>query len=85
MTDSDAQTPIATPVTISNAEMPPDTLNDVGVLKRREIEARIVAPLLERLAQEFGSERVYDLAREVVVEVAQTQGAALARIVLRSR
>jgi hypothetical protein len=58
--------------------IPVDTLNDVGVLKRREIEARIVAPLLERLAAEFGSERVHDLAREVVVEVAQSQGAALA-------
>lgn len=56
----------------------PDTLNDVGVLKRREIEARIVAPLLERLGQEFGQERVYELAREVVVEVAQTQGGELA-------
>ncbi len=56
----------------------PDTLNDVGVLKRREIEARIVAPLLERLGEEFGAERVYELAREVVVEVAQTQGGQLA-------
>ncbi len=56
----------------------PDTLNEVGVLKRREIEARIVAPLLERLGQEFGEERVYELAREVVVEVAQAQGAELA-------
>ncbi|MFT7599876.1 MAG: hypothetical protein ACI8TP_002813 [Acidimicrobiales bacterium] len=56
----------------------PDTLNDVGVLKRREIEARIVAPLLERLGQEFGEERVYELAREVVVEVAQAQGGELA-------
>ena len=55
-----------------------DTLNDVGVLKRREIEARIVAPLLERLAQRFGDE-VYDLARDTIVEVARTQGAALAR------
>lgn len=48
------------------------------MLKRREIEARIVAPLLERLAEEFGSERVYELAREVVVGVAQGQGAELA-------
>jgi hypothetical protein len=56
----------------------PDTLNDIGVLTRREIEARIVAPLLERFGREFGAERVHELAREVVVEVAQTQGAALA-------
>lgn len=56
----------------------PDTLNDVGVLKRREIEARIVAPLLERLGEEFGHDRVIELARDVIVEVAQSQGAALA-------
>lgn len=56
----------------------PDTLNDVGVLKRREIEARIVAPLIERLGEEFGHDRVTELAREVVVEVAQAQGGELA-------
>jgi hypothetical protein len=55
-----------------------DTLNDVGVLKRREIEARIVAPLLERLAERFGAE-VYEVARETIVDVARAQGAALAR------
>ncbi|MDA3039820.1 MAG: L-2-amino-thiazoline-4-carboxylic acid hydrolase [Actinomycetota bacterium] len=62
----------------NTTDLPPDTLNDIGVLKRREIEARIVAPLLERFAAEFGSDRVYGLAREVVVEVAQSQGAELA-------
>ena len=54
-----------------------DTLNEVGVLKRREIEARIVAPLLERLAAEYGA-GVLDVARDVIVEVARQQGAALA-------
>lgn len=57
---------------------PPDTLNDVGVLKRREIEARIVAPLIQRLGEEFGHERVTELAREVVVGVAQAQGGEMA-------
>jgi len=57
---------------------PPDTLNDVGVLKRREIEARIVAPLIERLGEEFGADRVTEIAREVVVDVAMTQGGELA-------
>lgn len=56
----------------------PDTLNDIGVLKRREIEARIVAPLLARLGEEFGAERVAELAREVVVDVARGQGGELA-------
>jgi hypothetical protein len=54
-----------------------DTLNDVGVLKRREIEARIVGPLLERLADAYGL-GVYDVARDAIVEVARVQGAALA-------
>lgn len=59
----------------------PDTLNEIGVLRRREIEARIVAPLIERFATEFGRDRVLDLAREVVVEVARSQGRALAEMV----
>lgn len=54
-----------------------DRLNEVGVLKRREIEARIVAPLLERLAAEYG-DGVFEVARDVIVGVAREQGAALA-------
>lgn len=60
-----------------STDLPPDTLDDVGLLKRREIEARIVAPLLERLAAEFGA-GVYDVARQVIVGVARRHGAALA-------
>jgi predicted ArsR family transcriptional regulator len=54
-----------------------DRLNEIGVLKRREIEARIVAPLLDRLAAEYG-QGVFDVARDVIVGVAREQGAALA-------
>ena len=54
-----------------------DTLNDVGVLRRREIEARIVGPLLARLATEYG-DGVYDVARDAIVDIAREQGAALA-------
>ena len=56
----------------------PDTLNDVGVLKRREIEARILAPIIDRLGDEFGQERVRELAAEVIVDVAKSQGATMA-------
>ena len=59
------------------AETVPDTLNEVGVLNRREIEARIVAPLLQRLAGEFG-ERVYEIAGDAIIDIAREQGAALA-------
>lgn len=58
--------------------VPPDTLNEIGVLKRREIEARIVAPLIEALAAEFGRERVIEIARRVIVGIAHRQGKALA-------
>ena len=56
----------------------PDPLNAIGVLKRREIEARIVAPLLEALGKEFGRERVLEIAREAIINVAREQGLKLA-------
>lgn len=58
--------------------VPPDTLNEIGVLKRREIEARILAPLINAFAAEFGRERVIEIARRVIVEIARQQGKALA-------
>lgn len=56
----------------------PDRLNEIGVLRRREIEARIVAPLLEALGREFERERVLAIAREVIISIAREQGARLA-------
>jgi hypothetical protein len=58
--------------------VPPDTLNEIGVLKRREIEARIIAPLISAFAAEFGRERVIEIAKRVIVEIARQQGKALA-------
>ena len=34
--------------------LPHDTPNEIGVLKRREIEAHIVTTLIQRLDEEFG-------------------------------
>ena len=46
----------------------PDTLTqDIGVLKRREVEARILAPVAEAMAEAFGREEV--MASGFVVEV----------------
>ncbi|MGD0266754.1 MAG: L-2-amino-thiazoline-4-carboxylic acid hydrolase [Candidatus Methylomirabilota bacterium] len=58
--------------------IPPDTLSEIGVLKRREIEARILAPVINALAAEFGRERVIEIAKRVIVEIARQQGKALA-------
>jgi hypothetical protein len=55
--------------------IPPDTLNEIGVLKRREIEARIIGPIVEALSKEFDRERVIAIVRETIVNVARQQGA----------
>lgn len=61
----------------SNPSAPPDRLNEVGVLTRREIEARLVAPLVEAFAQEFGRERVLEITRQTIIRIAREQGAQL--------
>lgn len=63
---------------MSEHPLPPDTLNEIGVLKRREIEARILMPVLEALGAQFGREPVFDTARKVIIDVARKQGQALA-------
>ena len=59
-------------------DRPADTLNEIGVLKRREIEARVLMPVLEALGDEFGRDRVFEVARRVIADVAQDQGRQLA-------
>lgn len=53
-------------------------LNAIGVLKRRAIEARILAPILDALGQEFGRERVLAIVKDQIVRIAKEQGAGLA-------
>ena len=60
------------------SESPPDTLNEIGVLKRREIEARILMPVLKRLGTVFGEDQVFAVAKEAIIEVAREQGRVLA-------
>ncbi len=55
-----------------------DRLNAVGVLVRREIEARILAPVVDALGREFGRERVIEIVTDVVVNIARDQGRAMA-------
>jgi hypothetical protein len=59
--------------------MPPDHLNDIGVLTRREIEARILAPFIEALSREFDRGRVLAILRETIAGIARAQGAQRAR------
>ena len=59
----------------------PDTLNaKIGVLARREVEARILAPMLEALGRQFGRAQVLEVMRCTIVEIAEKQGAELAAL-----
>jgi hypothetical protein len=64
-------------ITMDKPFLPRDRLHEVGVLTRREIEARILAPFIEALATEFDRERVLAILRNTIIEVARTQGAQL--------
>jgi len=59
-------------------EAEPDTLNErVGVLTRREIEARILKPFVAALSERFGEAEVQGVLAEVVRESARESGAAM--------
>lgn len=55
-----------------------DRLNAVGVLTRREIEARILAPVIAALGQRFGRDEVVAIVREVIAGIARDQGRTMA-------
>lgn len=58
----------------------PDLLNEkIGVLTRREVEARLLAPILDALGDEFGHDRVRETVREEIVRIARDQGRSLAK------
>ena len=60
---------------------PRDDLNArIGVLTRREVEARILAPVIEALSEQFDRERVLEVVRDTIVQLAQRQGAELAEL-----
>ncbi len=61
------------------ARLPPDELNArIGVLVRREVEARILAPLLAALEARCGREPVVETLTRVIEAAARRQGAELA-------
>ena len=56
----------------------PDDLNVlIGVLTRREVEARVLAPILDALANEFGREAVLAVVRDAIIRIAHEQGTQL--------
>jgi len=58
--------------------MKPDTLTqEIGVLKRREVEARILAPVIDAMAAEFGREKVLAILSDTIKDIARAQGAEM--------
>jgi len=57
----------------------PDTLTQqIGVLTRREVEARVLAPVIDALGEKFGREEVVEVVKEAIIKLAQQQGGELA-------
>ncbi len=57
----------------------PDTLTQqIGVLTRREVEARILAPVIDALGEKFGRDEVIDVVRDAIINLSRQQGDELA-------
>jgi len=55
-----------------------DNLNArIGVLTRREVEARILEPIIDDLGKAFGRDEVLALVQTTIIKIAREQGAAL--------
>jgi predicted ArsR family transcriptional regulator len=62
---------------MSNPGKPDDLNRQIGVLTRREVEARILKPVIEALSAEFGQDRVHAILAETIKSIARQQGAEL--------
>ena len=58
-----------------------ETIQDVPILLRREIEARMIAPFLEAFSKELGENRTIEIARKVIADLARQAGADAAQAV----
>lgn len=73
--DSSVSWPVARGVIRMSSDV---ELNEIGVLKRREIEARLLAPIVDALGNRFGRHEVLEVVRDVITGIARRQGRDLA-------
>ncbi len=60
--------------------LPADNLNaKIGVLTRREVEVRILSPLIEALGESFGLDQVLSVVQRTIIKIAREQGADLSK------
>jgi len=55
------------------------TINDVPMILRREIEARMVVPFLEEFQKVLGEEKTREITRKVISELAEDAGKSMAQ------
>jgi fumarate reductase iron-sulfur subunit len=55
-------------------------LNKIEILTRREIEARIAAPLIKAFVNEFGKDRTLKIVEPVIKSLARDSGAQLSKV-----
>jgi len=55
-------------------------LTQVSLLVRREIEARILSPVLEAFMKEFGKERTWKIVEPIIQSLAREAGTQLAQL-----
>lgn len=66
---------------MGNTKLPEDTLNaQIGVLTRREVEVRILAPVIEAMGDRFGRDEVLDVMRKTIINIAREQGRELSTL-----
>ena len=66
----------------SKKTMPTDDLNaKIGVLTRRDVEARILIPVIDALGETFGPEAVLSVVQSTIVKIARQQGADLSSLI----
>ena len=56
-------------------------LTQIGILARREIEARILAPVIKEFIKELGPERTLQIVEPIILSLARQAGTQLARMV----
>ena len=60
------------------------TIYDVPVILRREIEALMIKPFLDAFEKELGHEKTYAIVESVVQDIAKAQGADYAKMIGRN-
>lgn len=57
-----------------------ETIHDVPVILRREIEALMIKPFLDAFEKELGHDKAYEIAASVIEEIAAAQGTEYTKI-----